>query len=202
MIHASGCTASSDHALTFSSMLMLVVGPAPWTGDYAFRAMVTWCENQEFRTGSRCSMNQPVSHCGSPVQNSARGEQACSGCTRPPPRHLTSPPPRGPEGGEGRCVVRTRKVVPAAMKEARGVVDNACALPTTPPAPQQPTRTLLSVNHVSGLFCQQSIRLHSVSGSTSRQHAPGGDRGRGGGMHRRTRLHESVITRKEKILGN
>ncbi len=35
-----------------------------------------------------------------------------------------------------------RKAVLPAMKKARGFVDNACALPTTPPAPpQQPTRT-------------------------------------------------------------
>jgi transposase InsO family protein len=35
-----------------------------------------------------------------------------------------------------------RKAVPPATKEARGFVDNACALPTTPPAPPQPpTRT-------------------------------------------------------------
>jgi len=37
----------------------------------------------------------------------------------------------------------TRKPMPPARKRARGFVDNACALPTTPPAPpqQQPTRT-------------------------------------------------------------
>lgn len=35
-----------------------------------------------------------------------------------------------------------RKPLARAMKQARGFVDNACALPTTPPAPpQQPTRT-------------------------------------------------------------